>query len=162
MKPFVWLGLVLAAVAAVAQPQPPRVEKGSPRELRGVSRVFVTVSEPERVAEYEALLAEALPSIEIVRDPAEADVMLVVTTWTESRRLVSPSGSECNSCEEARRLQATPPPLYHATASVVRPVGPDTYRQLVKSSCSGLVEASLAPRIVEQVAAAYRKANLTK
>ncbi|MFN2239908.1 MAG: hypothetical protein ABR524_11000 [Thermoanaerobaculia bacterium] len=49
--------------------------------------------------------------------------------------------------------------MIKAVASVVRPIGPDSYRKLVTSTWSGPAPSILCNQIVQHFVKAYRKAN---
>jgi hypothetical protein len=151
------IALPLAALT-LAVAETPRVEKGSPKELRGVERICIASSDPAHVEMLSERLRAALPDLQIVDDPEQAEVMLVVTFQEETIAAAPQPAGACSSCG-ASAWKPPPQTMTRAVASVVRPVGPDCYRRLVASTWTGPAPPILCNQIVQHFAKAYRKAN---
>lgn len=158
MRCAVFIGaLIVAALTSAADP--PRVEQGSPAELRGVTRLYIAAADEEQRRDLASRLKAAITPLEIVDDPSRAEVLLVVTVWTEEVAEPPSAGSTCRPCEAARRARATPELVSRAIATTVRPVGANHFRQLTKFTWSGSATAVLHHQLVQHFATAYRRAN---
>lgn len=155
-----WTLFIALAFAAVtlAGADAPRVEKGSPKELRGIERLCIASSDPAQVEMLSERLRTALPDLEIVDTPERAEVILVVTFQEVTLTTAPPPAGSCSSCS-ASAWNPGPLTVTKAVATVVRPIGPDSYRKLITSTWSGPAPPILCNQIVQHFAKAYRKAN---
>jgi hypothetical protein len=157
MRRWIFIAAACAALTLAAA-DAPRVEKGSPKELRGVERLCIASNDPAQVEILSERLRAVLPDLEIVDDPEQAEVMLVVTFQEESITSAPPPAGACGSCS-ASAWSPPPQTVTRAVASVVRPTGPDSYRKLITSTWSGPAAPLLCNQIAQHFARAYRKAN---
>jgi hypothetical protein len=157
MRRWTLIALVLAAVTLAAA-DPPRVEKGSPKELRGVARICIASNDPAQVETLAERLRSALPDLQIVDVPEQAEVVLIVTFHEETVAAAPPPAGSCSSCS-ASAWNPAPQTVIRAVASVVRPLGPEHYRKLITSTWSGPASPILCNQIAQHFARAYRKAN---
>jgi hypothetical protein len=152
-----FIAFALAALTLAAA-EPPRIEKGSPKELRGVERLCIASNDLSQVEFLSERLRSALPDLVIVDDPEQAEVVLVVTFQEETIASAPPPAGSCSSCS-ASAWNPAPQTVIKAVASVVRPIGPDSYRRLLTSTWSGSAPPILCNQIAQHFARAYRKAN---
>jgi hypothetical protein len=152
-----FIALAVAALTLAAA-ETPRVEKGSPKELRGIERLCIASNDLAQVEILAERLRSVLPDLEIVDDPEQAEVVMVVTFHEETITAAPPPAGSCSSCSASAW---TPPSqsVIKAVASVVRPIGPDNYRRLLTSTWSGSTHTIMCNQIVQHFARAYRKAN---
>ena len=158
MRRWIFFIALVFATGTLTAADAPRVEKGSPKELRGVQRICIASNDPSQIEGLSERLRTALPDLEIVDTPEQAQVMLVVTFQDETMTAAPPPAGPCSSCSASAWTPA-PRSVTRAVASVVRPIGPDCYRKLITSTWSGPATPILCNQIVQHFVKAYRKAN---
>lgn len=160
MRPAALLASLLASFLAICAAAPPaRFTRGSPRELRGVTRISVVCEDQERAELLAGKIREEIPEIEIVASPDEAEALVVVTFRVQTFEELPPAAGSCNSCSEAARFVPPRPPMIRAVATIIRPHSAGEFRTLLSRRASGAAEPIVCDRIARDVASAWRKAN---
>jgi len=113
----------------------PPIEYGSPSELKGVTRIYVdTGASIREQQEIVKSLRKSIPSLDIVRNPDDAEVILVYrvvvytypTVTATSTTTVSPNGSSQTTS------QAGPQTEQRTIGLVEKPLGPNRVRLLME------------------------------
>jgi hypothetical protein len=145
--------VLIGTVSALGQAQKVNVENGSPRELKGVRKFFVSAAENDDRAKIVEKIRRKLPAL-ILAAQAGADVWLVFTI--SRRSAVNSPGSEFGGAPSTSEDYEI-----SATGQVVRPIAADHLRKLIefKDSRRAMFETDLAGRFAEIFIKSYQTAN---
>ena len=149
---------LLLAAASLAQPAPPQVEEGKPAELKGLTRLAIVAQDPACLPPLREHFDKALKNLEVVEDPAEAQVILVLTTAWEREPGPEPAPSGC-SCQPQEPKKRETIETCVVVASLLKPLGPNHVRRLLLVRRTGPREDILIERVATEIEKAWKKAN---
>jgi hypothetical protein len=148
----------------------PSIEYGSPSELKGVHNIFVdTGTSIGRQQEIVKRLQKDIPSLTVVRNPADAEVILIFKTVTYTRpSLVGSSTTTVNPDGSTQTVSQAGPQVEEQTIALVeKPLGPNRVRLLMEYDWGRFTtvekifgtNGSQRDRFVRQFVDAWKKAN---
>lgn len=147
---FLFFG-ALSANTALAQ-QPLTIEHGTPEELRGVTKIYVEVSDRNDQRHIINHIRKKLPDLKISGKREEAEIWL----WFRADMLNYPGNSTTAVAGSAVENYEVA-----AVGSVVKPIGKGRVRMLMSfdTTVKSIVYPRLSTKFARRFTKAYQKAN---
>jgi hypothetical protein len=154
---FALCSIALFAITAAAQQ--PVVEPGQARELRGVTRLYVSAVSEEARNNIVAEIKKRLPQTIVTERSDEAEVWLLFRIEQRNFPKASPSGlGAVNISVTSAQYEMV------ASGAVIKPVTKETARRLLEfretsDTAMSFPERTLSTKFARAFVKSYRKAN---